>query len=392
MTEDAKLPAQPEPGQQTPVPGRYGSLVFWHHLLVVLLVVLLGLYFGAGFLVPLAVALLSFVLLTALIDWIAQLRPGGHQIPRWLAQMLGLALVLLGLGGIAAILASQASDVTAALPRYQERFAQIISRVVQFAGEDITSRANAEMAKLDLSGVVGKIVGSAGSFLSGFILVLLYIPFMMAERIPMTKKIPLASATPEAALEFSQVMQSISTGVQRYVGIKTVVSLLTGALSYAVMKPVGLDFAETWAVLAFALNFIPTLGSALAVAIPALVALVQFEILTPFLIILFGCGSIQFVIGNILEPSIAGKSLNLSPLMVILALTFWTTIWGIPGALLSVPITVCILIVFANLPDTRPLAILMSGDGNLAARGDAKPTLLEKPQRPGAKHTKEEVG
>lgn len=373
MTDNAKTPVQ-----SAQAPGRYGSLVFWHHLLVVLLILILGLYFGSGFLIPLAAALLSFVLLTAVIDWIAHLRPGGHQIPRWLAHVLGLLLILLGLGGIATILAGQASDVVAAIPRYQERFGQIISRAAQLAGEDLTLRATIEIKQLNLSGVVAKLVGSAGSFLTGFILVLIYIPFMMAERAPMRKKIALAAASRQAALEFGQVLKSISAGLQRYIGIKTAVSLLTGTLSYAVMKPVGLDFAETWAVLVFALNFIPTLGSALAVAIPAIVALVQFETLPPFLIIVFGCGAIQFVIGNILDPALTGKSLNLSPLMVILSLTFWTTIWGIPGALLSVPITVCLLIILANLPDTRSLAILMSGDGKLATLDDAPPTMSEK--------------
>jgi AI-2 transport protein TqsA len=102
-----------------------------------------------------------------------------------------------------------------------------------------------------------------------------------------------------------------------------------------------------------------------AVLIPAIVALVQFETLTPFLIIIFGCGAIQFVVGSILEPSFTGRSLNLSPLMVILALTYWTTLWGLAGALMSVPITVSVMIIFANIPAARPLAILMSGDGKL---------------------------
>ncbi|MGR3662180.1 MAG: AI-2E family transporter [Paracoccaceae bacterium] len=366
MTDISDKNSQTDQRLLISAPGRYFSIAFWQHLLVVLLVLICGLYFGVGFLIPLTIALLCFVLLTAATDWIANLRPGGRQIPQWLARVLALALNLFGLGGIIAILISQASDVTAAIPRYQERLTQIISQLAQFAGEDVTSRVAAELTTLDLSSVVATALGSAGSFVSVFFLVLLYIPFMMAERIPMIKKISLATATPEAASEFSRVLQSISNGLQRYVGIKTIVSLLTGLLSYAVMKPVGLDFAETWAVLAFVLNFIPTIGSVVAIAIPAIVALVQFESLTPFLIIVFGCGVIQFVIGNILEPAITGKSLNLSPLMVILSLTFWTTIWGIPGALLSVPITVCVMIVLANLPETRPWAIIMSGDGKLA--------------------------
>ncbi len=391
MTDNTDMPAHSGPEQNSPVPVRYGSISFWHHLLVVLLVLFVGLYFGSGFLIPLSVAALSFVLLTAIIDRISLWHPGGHQVPRWLAQVLGLAIILFGLGGIVAILASQADDVTAAFPRYQERFGQIISQIVRFAGEDVTARVTSELAEMDLSGLAAKLVGGAGSFLSGFVLVLLYIPFMMVERSPMNKKIPLAARTPEAASEFSRVLASISIGLQRYVGIKTAVSLVTGILSYAVMKPVGLDFAETWGVLAFALNFIPTIGSMMAVTIPAVVALVQFETLTPFLIVLFGCGAVQFVIGNIVEPSLTGKSLNLSPFLVILSLTFWTTIWGIPGALLSVPITVCVMIIFANLPATRPLAILMSGDGKLATGEEAPPEVPGKPQSPDGPQLKEET-
>jgi AI-2 transport protein TqsA len=369
--DNTEMPEASENEKQSQVPVRYGSIVFWHHLLVVLLVVFVGVYYGAGILIPLAIATLSYVLLIAIIDRIAKLQLGGHQMPRWLAQLLGLAIVLLGLGGIVAILTSQAADVTAAVPHYQARFAKIIAQLVQFAGEDVTARVTTEMENLDLSGLAGTVLGSAGSFLSGFVLVLLYVPFMMAERIPMSKKILLAAGTSEAASEFNRILQSISVGLQHYVGIKTAVSLLTGTLSYVVMKLVGLDFAETWGVLAFALNFIPTLGSMVAVAIPAVVALVQFETLTPFLIIVLGCGAVQLVVGNIIEPTLTGKTLNLSPLMVILSLTFWTTMWGIPGALLSVPITVCVLIIFSNLSATKPWAILMSGDGKLSTDGDA---------------------
>jgi AI-2 transport protein TqsA len=255
----------------------------------------------------------------------------------------------------------------------------------------LTSRATTEIEEMNLSGLAQTLIGSAGSFLSGFVMVLLYIPFMMAERLPMSQKITLAASTPEMASEVGVVLRSISVGLQRYIGTKTLVSLLTGILSYAVMKPVGLDFAETWGVLAFALNFIPTIGSAVAVAIPAIVALVQFETLTPFLIIIVGCGAIQFVVGNILEPKLTGKSLNLSPLMVILALTAWTTLWGIAGALLSVPITVCVLIIFSNIREAKPWAILMSGDGSLATEGDKPNAMLEKSLPLGVHSVKEET-
>jgi len=146
--------------------------------------------------------------------------------------------------------------------------------------------------------------------------------------------------------------------------------VLTASLSYVVFRYLGLEFAETWAVLTFAFNFIPSIGSVVAVLFPAAVSLVQFETITPFLIILFGCGSTQFAIGNFLDPALLGRSLNLSTLTVILALTFWASVWGITGAFLSIPLTVCLLIIFSHVPITRPLAILMSQEGTLMGGKD----------------------
>lgn len=341
------------------------NLAFWHRLVVVVFLMVAGLVLAVDVLAPLSVALLLFVLLTAVIGRIGKIDIGGRQVPGWLAHVLGIALVLLGLIGILSILSNQADDVAAALPRYEERFASITSRIIALVGDTNYAAAQSSLSDLNIAEFASGLLSSAGAFLSAFFLVLLYIPFMMLERAPMRAKIELASPDKKFSADLRLVLESISLSLQRYMGIKTLVSVLTGMGSYAVMRPVGLDFAETWAVLAFALNFIPTLGSILAVALPSLVALVQFDTVTPFLIIVAGCGLVQFVIGNILEPSLTGRTLNLSPLMVLLALTFWTAIWGITGAWLSVPITVCALIVMSHIPATRSLAILMSGDGKL---------------------------
>lgn len=343
-----------------------GSLVrlgYWRDLLVVAGIVTAGLVYGAGMLIPLAVALLLFVLLMAIVDRIALLGA-----PRWVAHVAGIGLVLIGLAAILAILGGQANAVAEAIPRYQERFAGLVAEIVSLVGEENAATVDAALRQTDFSGLAVSALGGASAFLSAVFLVLLYIPFFMVERGPMARKLPIAAGDQLLGEQILSVAGEISEGLQRYVGIKTFVSALTGLFSYLVMKPLGLDFAETWAVLAFALNFIPSIGSILGVVFPALVALVQFETLGPFLTIAVGCGLVQFSIGNILEPALAGRSLNLSPLMVILALTFWTAIWGIPGALLSVPITVCILIVFSHIPATRPVAVLMSGDGRL--KGD----------------------
>ncbi|MGI9368176.1 MAG: AI-2E family transporter [Ruegeria sp.] len=345
-------------------PGYYG-LRFWYQLVVLLFLTVASLVFAASVLVPLSFALLLFVLLTATSDRISKFGVFGKTVPNSVSLLFALSAVLLGLVVILSILSNQASEVSTAFPRYEERLSGILSRIVAIVGDENYAAAQNALKELNISGFAGGIIGSAGAFLSAFFLVLLYVPFMLIEREPMRAKISIAIPDPENAEQVRRILESTSSSIQRYVGIKTLVSALTGLGSYAVMGTVGLDFAETWAVLAFLLNFIPTIGSIIGVALPSLVALVQFETLSPFLGVLIGCGAVQFSVGNILEPTLLGKSLNLSPLMVILALTFWTAIWGIPGALMSVPITVCIMIILTHIPSTRTIAVLMSGDGKI---------------------------
>ena len=142
-------------------------------------------------------------------------------------------------------------------------------------------------------------------------------------------------------------------------------AIVTSSLAYAVMRWVGVDFAGFWAVMVFFLYYIPTVGSILAIVAPALLTLVQFDHLTPFLIVLIVIGTIQIVTANVIEPAIMGRSLNLSPLVVILSLMVWGTMWGVVGMFLCVPIMVVLLIVLAHFETTRPVAILLSADGRI---------------------------
>ena len=131
------------------------------------------------------------------------------------------------------------------------------------------------------------------------------------------------------------------------------------------MASVGVDFAAFWAVMVFFFYYIPTVGSILAIVAPAMLTLVQFDNLTPFLIVLLVFGTIQVVTANVIEPAIMGSTLNLSPLVVIVSLMVWGTIWGVVGMFLCVPITVVSLIVLAQFETTRPIAVLLSADGRI---------------------------
>ncbi|MFT6843254.1 MAG: AI-2 transport protein TqsA [Psychroserpens sp.] len=120
-----------------------------------------------------------------------------------------------------------------------------------------------------------------------------------------------------------------------------------------------------WALLIFLLNYIPTIGSLIATVFPAVFSLIQFGEFGPFIIILVGLGILEWLIGNIIEPRVMGKSLNISPLVTIIALVSWGQIWGITGMLLSVPITVVMVIVLSQFESTKKVAIILSENGDL---------------------------
>ncbi|SIT78030.1 AI-2E family transporter [Pontibaca methylaminivorans] len=323
------------------------------------------LYFGAGFLIPLALAFFLYVLIIAVSNRFSALPLVGPYLPGWLTLALGIVVVMAGMFAVMYVLADQATRFLLKLPGYGDRLEQILTRVAELVGSQIPDVIRDQLASLDVSLIAYSAFGGARSFLSTFLLISLYVIFMLAERGVIARKIELAATDPELSRELRRIMSDISLSLQRYVGVKTFISLLTAIVCYGVYRALNLEFAETWAVLTFALNFIPAIGSIIAVLLPALAALVQFDTLGPFLVVLLGTGIVQFSIGNFLDPALIGRSLNLSTLMVILALTFWAGIWGIIGAFLSVPLTVCLLIVFSNIPAARPIAILMSKEGTL---------------------------
>lgn len=358
MKPQTNPPAHNEPAQKS-------ALAVWRDTLLIMTLLISGLYAGSGFLIPLAMAALIFVLITALSDRITRLTIDGRHLPRWMGYLFATSAVFLGLFAVTYILGNQATQFARALPGYEAQMDAALARIAGLIGDDLVAFIRINVIQIDMSRIAVSALGGAGSFLSTFFLICLYVVFMIAERSVFATKIKFAARDQTVRQEIQTTADAISQSLQRYVGVKSFISAATALFSYAVFRFLGLEFAETWGVLTFALNFIPSIGSVLAVVLPALVALIQFETLTAFLIITIGCGGVQFLIGNVIDPALMGRSLNLSTFMVILALTFWSAIWGLMGAFLSVPLTVCLLIVFAQIPAMRPFAILMSKDGRL---------------------------
>jgi predicted PurR-regulated permease PerM len=174
----------------------------------------------------------------------------------------------------------------------------------------------------------------------------------------------LRMAYPEHATELSGVIQRINERTERYFITVTAMNLVTGVITLIVLWLFGLDLALLWAIVTFLVTFIPTIGSIIALALPILVAFLQFS--NPMMAVWLAVVlvAVQFLWGSVITPRLMGSRLDLSPLLVLLSLLFWGWVWGPWGMILSVPITSMIKIALESIPATKPLAILMSAKGN----------------------------
>jgi predicted PurR-regulated permease PerM len=341
------------------------SLARAAYVLIIVAISLNLIRIGQTFLIPLVLAFMTWSLLNALSDHILKFRLGSITLPRWMATLLSITALGLFLLGIYQLLASQAGSLAAAGPVYQENFSRLLNELMAWAGIEQLPSTDSLFQSINIGSILSLVGGSVGSIFTSMVLVVIYTGFLFAEQHVIPSKLAALHSTREEAEKTRLVFTEIASQVQRYIWMKTLVSLLTGILSYAVLKLVGVDFAAVWALLIFLLNYIPNIGSIMGVIFPALLTLVQFDTLTPFLLITVGLGAVQFIVGNVVEPAFMGKSLNLSSFMIVLSLTFWGLLWGIPGMFLSVPIMVMTAIVCARFEGLRGIAVVLSAEGAL---------------------------
>ena len=210
------------------------------------------------------------------------------------------------------------------------------------------------------SGFIGNalttMMGSTMSIVGQGALVMMFAAFLLA-----------GSSTRKVRHKGS-VISEIETRVQKYIGLKVVISAMTGSLVYLILAVLGIDYALTFGVFTFILNFIPNVGSFIAVALPLPIILLgmgdgpdDISGLAAFLAIALPL-CIQLAIGNFVEPKVMGDTLGLHPVMVLMSLVLWSFLWGFPGALLAVPMTSIAKIIFERIEVTRPIAQVMEGN------------------------------
>lgn len=321
------------------------------------------LLFAAGFVLKLARPVLVPFILAVFLSYI--LDPAltfltGCRCPRKSAMLivLGLMFVVLYLIGVLAY--SSGKAFVAELPKYQSRLGDIARFLAKGIGP-LKIDLPAAVAALDFNQAGAFILKAIGPFLGvvgNILLVFLFLVFIVAGRGRAAGKLAKALDGASAG-KIAGIVESINAQVRKYLVIKTLVSLANGVMVWIVLLIFGVDFAALFGLLAFLLNFIPNIGSLIATILRVGFAFFQFGTFwTPFWILVITDG-LDLVLGNIIEPRIMGKGLGLSPLLVFFSLLFWGWLWGIPGMILSVPLTAVIKIACQNVPALRPIAVLM---------------------------------
>jgi AI-2 transport protein TqsA len=320
---------------------------------------------GKNFFVPLVVAFLAVYLVDILSRLVGRIRLAGHRIPKIISVIISFAIIF-GLGFVlVAIITNNAVHIAAVAPRYQVRLQQLQTGIFAKFGVEEPPELAAILRTLDLRGIFSTVARSVADLLEGVTLVVLYGLFILLESRFLPAKLAAIFPDNVQRKKVLQTINRIDRDIHTYLGVKTAVSLASAILAYILMRLVGLDFAEFWALLVFVLHFIPTIGVIAATICPTLLAAVQFDSLGPCLVVGIGITAIAQLMGNIVEPNVMGETLNLSPLTVIMALILWGTVWGVLGAFLCVPLTVIFVIVMSNFQSTRWISILLSKTGKL---------------------------
>ncbi len=290
----------------------------------------------------------------------------------------GLAVLVIGLILVAIVwlVVTNVSEIAATLPRYQERVLALLQSVaIKFGydGEPDWQAIRTEiLARVDMRRAVGVTVATASSIAATFLVVVIYAGFILSEKDSFGQKIALLSSEPAKVAQIQQVIRDINSSIGSYLVFKTIINVVLGVGSYFIMLWFDIPFAGFWAILIGLFNYIPYIGGFLGVGLPAFLAVAELGAFWPFVSFLLAMIAIQVLLGNFIEPFVMGNSLNLSPLVILVSLVAWAALWGIAGAILSVPITAMMVIIFSEFPGTRPLAILMSKDGTLMKAGAAR--------------------
>lgn len=318
----------------------------WQRIQTFSLLILATVASGAAlqWLAPVMIPFVLAFFLTVVLTPIVELIHRKLRLPRILALGLaGLVGVLL-VAGLGALVAESVDQLLENKDTYMERYEEVATDLIKIVGLSSLDELPVEdLVSSSAPKIFGPLINGLLSVLSNLVLVVIFMMFMVSGRAR------------------TGTLGEAEERIKSYVMTKVVVSGITGGLTWICLSLFDVEMAMVFGLLAFLLNFIPSLGSIIAVLLPLPIVLGGDYGVAQDIGAFAGPAVIQFLVGNVLEPKMLGESMDLHPVTILLALLVWGMLWGMVGALLATPITAILRILLGKMPETRPLAEWMAG-------------------------------
>lgn len=333
------------------------------YILLAAIIIVVLLIYAQSLLIPFVVAMIIWFIIRILKKGLKKI-PWIRKWPQWLLTVLSTVVLVSLLGLTVSLISNNIQELSESLPEYEENIKIVSNQINETFDIDLVASLTGYMEDFDYMGILSNLFSALTSLFGDAFLVILYLVFILLEEPIFPMKLRAMYSAPERLKPVNEMLEKIDESTSSYMAIKSVMSLLTGLLSYIVLMIIGVDAAFFWAFLIFLLNYIPAIGSIIATLFPAVFSMLQFGDISHPIMVLTIVGAIQVAVGNILEPRVMGNHLNISTLVVFLTLAVWGAIWGVIGMLLSVPITVIMILIMSEIPSTHSIAILLSKRGN----------------------------
>lgn len=332
--------------------------------------VIAGLYLFRDVLAPFALAVFLWLVMDGFARAISQRLPF---LPRWVALPLAIIIVLAGFAVAVFVVVDTAGSIAERSPVYQARLSEVVAGAYGMFGQTEPPSLDELFREVNPGRLLAQIANALQGVLADTVLVLIYIAFLFAAQASFPKRMRGVFPEESSRRQASEVAAAVRDSIQVYLWVQTVLALAAGVLCYFTLLAMGLDNPLFWAFVIALISYVPTIGPLVSTVLPALFALVQFDELWRAAMVLGGVGVWQFLLGNFAQPRMQGESMNLSALVVLLSLALWGSIWGLVGMFLSAPLTVMAMIILAQFPGSRWIAVILSAEGRPEAAMGRRP-------------------
>jgi len=309
--------------------------------------------------VPIVISFFLVMLLMPVVRFLTK-----YKVPLFIAVIISMIVLIAFIGVFGMLFVFSLSSLQESIPKYSAKFESFMTSIfttLKEQGIEMNYQILLEQVSLkQIAAIVGKSMMSFLALLSNLTIIFFITLLTLLESRRFKEKTEAAYGGKNSA--FAGTIKIVGREIQRYIFLKTVISLATGLCVWIFLAVVGVKFALLWGILTFLLNYIPNIGSIIAGVPPLVMTMLQFEHpLVYAVIVLIGLLTIQIVIGNLTDPKVMGKSLNISTPVVFIAMIFWGWMWGIVGMFLSVPLLVCVKAILAHSFSLKPVNVLLEG-------------------------------